>query len=111
MPRSGRRAFADQLALACHASSDGRTSTPPGAARRRVRHLTGQDYRRCPPRVPEFGLIEIKRGSAVLRRLSEFDLMAQLAGFVLEARHADWAEIEFTADTQSHVSIYRIPAP
>lgn len=37
-------------------------------ARRRVKHLTGQDYRRCPPRVPEFGLIEIKRGSAVLRR-------------------------------------------
>jgi SAM-dependent methyltransferase len=38
---------------------------------------------------------------------SELDLMAQLAGFELEARHADWAGAEFTADSRSHVSVYR----
>jgi SAM-dependent methyltransferase len=40
---------------------------------------------------------------------AELDLMAQLAGFELETRHADWAGNEFTADSQSHVSVYRIP--
>jgi hypothetical protein len=39
---------------------------------------------------------------------SELDLMAQLAGFELEARHADWAGAEFTAESQSHVSVYRL---
>jgi SAM-dependent methyltransferase len=38
---------------------------------------------------------------------SELDLMAQLAGFELEARHADWAGADFTADSRSHVSVYR----
>jgi SAM-dependent methyltransferase len=38
---------------------------------------------------------------------SELDLMAQLAGFELEARHADWAGVDFTADSRSHVSVYR----
>jgi SAM-dependent methyltransferase len=37
---------------------------------------------------------------------AELDLMAQLAGFELEARHADWAGAEFTADSRSHVSVY-----
>jgi SAM-dependent methyltransferase len=41
---------------------------------------------------------------------SELDLMAQLAGFGLEARHADWAGAEFTAESRSHVSVYRLPA-
>ena len=41
---------------------------------------------------------------------SELDLMAQLAGFELEARHADWAGAEFTAESGSHVSVYRLPA-
>lgn len=41
---------------------------------------------------------------------SELDLMAQLAGFELETRHADWTGAEFTAESKSHVSIYRIPA-
>jgi SAM-dependent methyltransferase len=41
---------------------------------------------------------------------SEMDLMAQLAGFELEARHADWAGAEFTAESRSHVSVYRLPA-
>ncbi|MFI6700253.1 class I SAM-dependent methyltransferase [Streptomyces sp. NPDC050509] len=40
---------------------------------------------------------------------AELDLMAQLAGFELESRHADWAGAEFTADARSHVSVYRVP--
>jgi SAM-dependent methyltransferase len=40
---------------------------------------------------------------------SELDLMAQLAGFELETRHADWQGAEFTADSRSHVSVYRLP--
>ncbi|MER7204381.1 SAM-dependent methyltransferase [Streptomyces sp. CB01635] len=38
----------------------------------------------------------------------ELDLMAQLAGFELESRHADWAGGAFTAESPSHVSVYRI---
>jgi SAM-dependent methyltransferase len=41
---------------------------------------------------------------------AEMDLMAQLAGFELETRHADWAGGEFTAESRSHVSVYRLPA-
>jgi SAM-dependent methyltransferase len=41
---------------------------------------------------------------------AELDLMAQLAGFELESRHADWTGAEFTADSRSHVSVYRLPA-
>ena len=40
---------------------------------------------------------------------AELDLMAQLAGFALESRHADWAGAQFTADSPSHVSVYRLP--
>lgn len=40
---------------------------------------------------------------------AELDLMAQLAGFALESRHADWAGTEFTAESPSHVSVYRLP--
>jgi SAM-dependent methyltransferase len=39
---------------------------------------------------------------------TELDLMAQLAGFELESRHADWVGSEFTAESRSHVSVYRI---
>jgi SAM-dependent methyltransferase len=39
---------------------------------------------------------------------AELDLMAQLAGFELESRHADWSGSEFTAESRSHVSIYRL---
>jgi hypothetical protein len=35
--------------------------------------------------------------------------MATLAGFELESRHADWTGTEFTADSRSHVSVYRLP--
>ncbi|GHB61412.1 methyltransferase [Streptomyces viridiviolaceus] len=40
---------------------------------------------------------------------AELDLMAQLAGFEPESRHADWAGAAFTAESRSHVSVYRIP--
>ncbi|MGW7524115.1 class I SAM-dependent methyltransferase [Streptomyces sp. NPDC054783] len=40
---------------------------------------------------------------------SELDLMAQLAGFGLESRHADWSGTEFTAESRAHVSVYRLP--
>lgn len=39
---------------------------------------------------------------------SELDLMAQLVGMELESRHADWTGAEFTADSPSHVSVYRL---
>jgi SAM-dependent methyltransferase len=41
---------------------------------------------------------------------AELDLMGQLAGFELESRHADWSGSEFTADSRSHVSVYRLPS-
>lgn len=40
---------------------------------------------------------------------AELDLMAQLAGFGLESRHADWSGAPFTAESRSHVSVYRLP--
>jgi SAM-dependent methyltransferase len=39
---------------------------------------------------------------------AELDLMAQLAGFALESRNADWVGTPFTADSPSHVSVYRL---
>ncbi len=36
--------------------------------------------------------------------------MAQIAGFALESRHEDWVGAEFTADSQCHVSVYRLAA-
>jgi SAM-dependent methyltransferase len=40
---------------------------------------------------------------------AELDLMGRLAGFELESRHADWTGAEFTAESRSHVSVYRLP--
>lgn len=40
---------------------------------------------------------------------AELDLMAQLAGMELESRHSDWVGSAFTADSGSHVSVYRLP--
>jgi SAM-dependent methyltransferase len=40
---------------------------------------------------------------------AECDLMAQLAGMELEDRFADWHGTPFTADSQSHVSVWRKP--
>jgi SAM-dependent methyltransferase len=39
---------------------------------------------------------------------AELDLMGQLAGFELESRHADWSGAPFTAESPSHVSVYRL---
>jgi SAM-dependent methyltransferase len=39
---------------------------------------------------------------------AELDLMAQLAGFQLESRHEDWNGQAFTADSASHISVYRL---
>lgn len=39
---------------------------------------------------------------------AELDLMGELAGFALESRHADWVGSPFTADSRSHVSVYRL---
>lgn len=39
---------------------------------------------------------------------AEMDLMAQLAGFRLEARYADWHGNPFTAESRSHISVYRL---
>ncbi|WP_422935833.1 class I SAM-dependent DNA methyltransferase [Sinomonas sp. P47F7] len=41
---------------------------------------------------------------------SELDLMARLAGFHLESRWADWNGNPFTAESRSHVSVYRLSA-
>lgn len=35
--------------------------------------------------------------------------MAQLAGLTLESREAGWAGAAFTAESTSHVSVYRLP--
>jgi SAM-dependent methyltransferase len=40
---------------------------------------------------------------------SELDLMAQLTGFILESRHADWTGSPFTGESTSHISVYRLP--
>ncbi|MGH6957492.1 MAG: class I SAM-dependent DNA methyltransferase [Caulobacteraceae bacterium] len=40
---------------------------------------------------------------------AELDLMAQVAGFELESRNSDWRGAEFTAESYSHVSVYRLP--
>jgi SAM-dependent methyltransferase len=39
---------------------------------------------------------------------AELDLMALLAGFELESRDADWVGTPFTAESPSHVSVYRL---
>jgi SAM-dependent methyltransferase len=40
---------------------------------------------------------------------AELDLMAELAGLERESRYADWDRSPFTAESTSHVSIYRKP--
>jgi SAM-dependent methyltransferase len=40
---------------------------------------------------------------------AELDLMAQLAGFSRESRWAGWDRSEFTADSRSHLTVYRLP--
>ena len=38
-----------------------------------------------------------------------YDLMARLAGLEFEARFADWERSPFTAESPSHVSVWRKP--
>ncbi len=38
----------------------------------------------------------------------ELDLMARIAGFSLESRHAGWSDEPFTAESRDHVSVYRL---
>jgi hypothetical protein len=40
---------------------------------------------------------------------SELDLMARLAGLILEDRWADWQRSPFTDDSAGHVSVWRRP--
>jgi hypothetical protein len=35
--------------------------------------------------------------------------MARLAGFTLEARYANWDRDPFTAESDAHVSVWRLP--
>jgi SAM-dependent methyltransferase len=55
----------------------------------------------------ETGQARLGRGPHRYVWPAELDLMAQLAGFELETRHADWTGAEFTAESRSHVSAYR----
>lgn len=41
---------------------------------------------------------------------AELDLMARLAGLQSEARYADWDRSPFTAESTSHVSVWRMPS-
>ena len=41
---------------------------------------------------------------------AECDLMAQLAGLAPAGRWADWTRSEFTSESDSHISAYRLPA-
>ncbi|GGK71003.1 methyltransferase [Ornithinimicrobium pekingense] len=41
---------------------------------------------------------------------AECDLMAQLAGLEPAGRWADWARSDFTSESTSHISAYRLPA-
>ncbi|WNV74548.1 class I SAM-dependent methyltransferase [Geodermatophilus sp. DSM 44513] len=40
---------------------------------------------------------------------AELDLMARLAGMVLESRWEDWQRRPFTGESRSHVSVWRMP--
>ena len=42
---------------------------------------------------------------------AECDLMARIAGLVLEARYADWRRTPFTSESEGHVSVWRKPLP
>jgi SAM-dependent methyltransferase len=60
-------------------------------------------------RFDEGGRVELFRTPHRYIWPAELDLMAQLAGFELESRHADWAGAGFNAESRSHVSVYRLP--
>jgi len=56
------------------------------------------------------GAVSYDRGEFRYVWPAECDLMAQLAGMELEDRFADWSGAPFTAESESHVSIWRKPA-
>ena len=39
---------------------------------------------------------------------AELDLMGQLTGLELEHRYADWTGAEFTTESTTHISVYRL---
>ena len=41
---------------------------------------------------------------------AELDLMARLAGLVLQERWADWSRAPFTSESRQHVWVWRKPA-
>lgn len=55
----------------------------------------------------------VRYGSGDFRYIwpAECDLMAQLAGLELESRFADWDGSPFTAESESHVSVWRLGVP
>ncbi len=53
--------------------------------------------------------VQVVSGSFRYTWPSELDLMAELAGLEFESRWADWNRNVFTADSPSHVSIWRKP--
>lgn len=66
-------------------------------------HLTSHHFR-----YTEDGQTHLARSPHRYIWPAELDLMAQLAGFELESRHADWEGGAFTAESDSHVSVYRL---
>lgn len=57
----------------------------------------------------EDGTINYSQGNFRYIWPAECDLMAQLAGMVLESRHADWSGAAFTSESESHISVWRHP--
>jgi SAM-dependent methyltransferase len=55
------------------------------------------------------GSIDYYKGNFRYIWPAECDLMAQLAGMRLESRHADWAGTAFSSESESHVSVWRLP--
>lgn len=69
-----------------------------------TQQCTSHHYRREPDGSTSYGA-----GNFRYIWPSECDLMAQLAGLELEDRFADWDGSPFTADSESHVSVWRKP--
>ncbi|SER29227.1 class I SAM-dependent methyltransferase [Actinokineospora terrae] len=69
-----------------------------------AQRLTSHHYRELAP-----GEHRLLRSHHRFLWPAEMDLMGLVAGFTLESRHADWAGAAFTADSPSHVSVYRRP--
>jgi len=59
-------------------------------------------------RFDESGSARLWRSSHRYIWPAELDLMGRLAGFELESRHADWTGSEFTSESRSHISVYRV---